>query len=116
MEINYTDIGKRIQTRRVKLSITQEKLAETIDLTVGHLSGIENGKTKFSFGSMIRIANALEISLDELACGSLMLGRPIIQNEFSELLADCSPEEASIILDTAKAMKKSMKAKKNGEA
>ena len=114
MEINYTDIGKRIQDRRLERGITQEKLAEMIDLTVGHLSGIENGKTKFSFPSIIRIANMLEISVDELLCGSLVQGKPVLQNEYAELLADCSPDEVKLITDTAKAMKKSLQEKKAG--
>jgi len=109
MDINYIDIGKRIQEQRLKNDVTQEKLSEMVDLSVSHLSGIENGKTKFSFPSIVRIANALNTSLDSLSCGSLLQGAVILQNEFAELLEDCSPEQKIIIIDTIKAMKKSMK-------
>ena len=109
MEIDYADIGSRIRKQRQKLKITQEKLAEMTDLSVQHMSGIENGKTKFSFQSILHIANALELSIDELVCGSLMQGKPIMQHEFSVLLADCTAEEAGIILNTAKALKKSLR-------
>ena len=109
MDINYTDIGNRIKDKRLQLKITQEKLAETTGLSVQHLSGIENGKTRFSFATLVRIVNALGVSIDELACGSLMRGKPVMQSEFSELLADCSPDQTAVIIDTIKAMKKSMK-------
>ena len=115
MDINYIDIGNRIRAKRLKKNLTQEKLAEMSSMSLQHMNGIENGKTKFSCGSIVRIANALEISIDELLCGSLTHCKPLIQNEFAELLSDCSHEEAMLILDTVKAMKKSMKMKKNDD-
>ena len=108
MEINYADIGKRIQEKRKQLCITQEKLAELVELSVQHMSGIETGKTMFSFPTCLRIANALELSMDELLCGSLVRGKTVMQHEFAELLSDCDAAEAQIILDMAKALKKSL--------
>ena len=111
MEVNYVDIGKRIQEHRLQKNITQERLAEMVVLSVPHLSGIENGKTKFSFQAILRIANALELSMDELLCGSLIQGKTVMQNEFANLLADCTIEEAGVILDTVKTLKKSLRGK-----
>jgi len=111
MEINYEDIGRRIREQRRHLKITQEKLAELVDLSIQHMSGIENGKTKFSFASLVRIANVLELSMDELLCGSLLQGKTVLRNEFTDLLTDCTAEEAKIILDIAKALKKSLRGK-----
>ena len=109
MEINYADIGNRIRKQRQKLRITQEKLAEMAELSVQHMSGIENGKTKFSFQSILRIANVLGLSMDELLCGSLMQGKVVMQNDFADLLADCTVEETGIILSMVKALKKSLR-------
>ena len=109
MEVNYGDIGRRIQEQRLRKRITQERLAELVGLSVPHMSGIENGKTKFSFQSILRIANVLELSMDELLCGSLMQGKIIMQYEFADLLADCTAEETGVILSTVKALKKSLR-------
>jgi len=111
VEVNYFDIGSRIKTQRLKLKITQEKLAELTELSISHMSSIENGKTKLGLPTVIKIANALEVSVDELLCGSLMRGKQVIQNEFTELLSDCSPEESGIILDTVNALKRSLRVK-----
>ena len=111
MEINYVDIGKRIQEQRLQKGITQERLAEMVELSVPHMSGIENGKTKFSFQAIVRIANALELSMDKLLCGSLVQGKTVMQNEFAGLLADCTAEETGVILSTVKALKKSLRGK-----
>ena len=111
MEVNYADIGRRIREKRKRLKLTQEKLSELTELSVQHMSGIENGKTMFSFQAILRIANALELSMDELLCGSLAQGKTVIQNEFADLLTDCTAEEAGVILSMAKALKKSLRGK-----
>ena len=109
MGINYLDIGKRVRARRLHLGISQERLAELTDFSVSHMSAIETGKTKLGLPAIVYIANALNVSVDELLCGSLMQGKPVMQNEFAGLLADCTTEEARIILSVAKALKKSLR-------
>lgn len=49
MEIDYTAIGKRVKKFRKSRRLSQEQLAELLDISVPHMSNIENGKTKFSF-------------------------------------------------------------------
>ncbi|MDE6469668.1 MAG: helix-turn-helix domain-containing protein [Eubacterium sp.] len=46
MGIDYKLIGKRIQTSRKKRNITQQELAEFMDVSVGYISQIERGITK----------------------------------------------------------------------
>lgn len=43
--IDYAVIGKRIQKKRQERSITQEKLAEQVGISVVYLSKIENGRS-----------------------------------------------------------------------
>lgn len=112
MDVNYGDIGRRVKTQRLKLGITQEKLAELTDFSVSHMSAIETGKTKLGLPAIVKVANALNLSVDELLCGSLMQGKPVLQNELAGLLADCTAEEAGIILNMAKALKKFLRGQK----
>ena len=109
--VDYEDIGHRIKTTRKKQNISQERLAELADISVSHMSHIETGQTKLGLPAMVRIANGLSISVDELLCGSLMQGKAVMQGEFSNLLADCTTEEAKVILDTSRALKKSLRGK-----
>ena len=44
MNLNMKEIGKRISDRRKKLGIKQNILAEKLDISNNHMSGIENGK------------------------------------------------------------------------
>ena len=59
MEIDYAEVGSRIKHRRKELGMSQEKLAELIDVSVPHMSNIENGKTRFSLQVLVDLTNAL---------------------------------------------------------
>ena len=48
MEIDYKAIGQRIKIARIKKGITQEAVADIIDITPAHMSNVETGKTKVS--------------------------------------------------------------------
>ncbi|WP_303016368.1 helix-turn-helix domain-containing protein [Holdemania massiliensis] len=71
--VNYAALGKRIRTIRRHRQMTQEQLAEAAGLSIPHLSNVENASTKLSLPKLTDIANALEVSLDELAGDSLKI-------------------------------------------
>ena len=48
-----------------------EELAEIADLSTVYISYIENAKRKPSLESLIKISNALEITIDELLYGDV---------------------------------------------
>lgn len=98
-EVDYKKIGKRIKAARKKLALTQEKLAEKADLNASHLSHIETGQTKLSLPTLVMIANALNISVDELLCGSLKQFNHVYYNQIAEELADCDEDELQAILE-----------------
>ena len=68
-ELNYVEIGKRIQAKRKQLKITQEKLAEIIDVSPSFISEIERGTSISSLNTITKIAKNLELSLDYLIFG-----------------------------------------------
>ena len=60
------DFGKRLQALRVKLDITQEKLADDVGLTVESISNIERGIFGPKFENLEKIARSLNIPVKEL--------------------------------------------------
>ena len=70
--INYKDIGKRIKIARIRGDITQEKLAEAVNISSSHLSNIETGNARVSLPTLVHIANALDVSLSDLLCDNLV--------------------------------------------
>ncbi len=64
-----TNIGKNITSNRKKLGITQEELAEKLNVTRQAVSNWENGKTEPDIETLTKIAQIFDISIDELVDG-----------------------------------------------
>lgn len=66
------ELGAAVRARRMEpdLDLTQRALAQKAGITVAHLSNLEAGRTNPTWGTMRKIAGALEMSLSELATRS----------------------------------------------
>lgn len=60
------NLGKNIQKYRKLNSITQEKLAELIDVEINSISSFERGKYFPSPENLVKISEALNVSLADL--------------------------------------------------
>lgn len=60
-------LGTAIRELRSKRGITQEAVAQSAGITVAHLSGIERGQANPSWGAVEAIAEALDVSVVEVA-------------------------------------------------
>ncbi|WP_250228516.1 helix-turn-helix domain-containing protein [Anaeropeptidivorans aminofermentans] len=109
MILDYRAIGQRIRSIRLKGGLTQEKLAELTELSNQHISNIETGSTKLSLQTLVKIANALDSSADEILCDNVTKTKPIYDNEILQELADCNEQETRFIADTVKHIKKTLR-------
>ena len=110
MELDYKKLGKRIKEQRLKQHLTQEKLGEIVGVNTSNISHIERATTQVSLSSLVRIANALNTTLDEVACDSFYsVANLYIEQDISSLLEGCSLAERQIIKDIVIAAKKSLK-------
>ncbi len=105
MNIDYISIGERIKEIRIAKGWTQAKLAEESGVEPSNISHIERAATKLSLPTMVNIANALNVTLDEIAYGSLIKSEHISINIINELIKDCSPEELKSITEIIKTTK-----------
>jgi len=65
--MSRTTLGKQIKTRRLKLNLSQDKLARKADIPFSTLVKIEAGYTTGpSIDTVAKIADALGVGLDEL--------------------------------------------------
>lgn len=60
------EIGRRVKAAREAAGITQERLAELVQLGPKNVSAIERGMAGISVGTMKRICEALSVSADML--------------------------------------------------
>ena len=59
-------LGLKIKEIRKQKKLTQEKLAEMIDLDIGYISKLEVGRNFPTIGTLEKIADALDVEIYEL--------------------------------------------------
>ena len=96
-DIDYVLIGKRIKEIRSQMKLSQASLAEMSGLSVTYISHIETAYKKASFSSLVHIANAIGISVDEMLYGNQNAFTADYQLEISLLIQDCNPAEKRFI-------------------
>lgn len=67
-ELNFKVIGSKIKERRRALGITQEQIANQLDVNPSHISNIECGRANPSLTALVKIANILQCSVDCFIC------------------------------------------------
>ena len=96
VDVDYVEIGKRIRNARKNLKLTQEKLAEKIDVAPSYISEIERGTSICSLFVIVKIANILKLNLDNLICG---INSSNVDATFKELLKSIPKEKHKLFMD-----------------
>ena len=73
--MDYAAIGKRIRAQRKRLNLSQEELAEMVNISTVHMSHIETGYTKLSLPVLVDLACALGVRTDYLIFDRDALGK-----------------------------------------
>ena len=64
-----TKLGQRIKMLRTEKGLSQEKFALSIDMDRTYYASVESGKRNISLNNIEKIANGLNITLEELFRG-----------------------------------------------
>lgn len=102
--VNYENVGNKIQERRNFLKVTQENLANDINVSASFISDIENGRRKMSLETMIKISIALKTSLDYFVLDNVKdvkLKNNIKYDELKNILETVDEKKESVFLDFA---------------
>lgn len=91
--VDYGSLGKRIRKIREGKGWTQSDLADAVSMSNTTISHIEVGTGKPELNTLVKIANALEVSLDSLLCDSLIVSESVYRYEIAEWLESASKEE-----------------------
>lgn len=106
-QINKKEIGKRLGEIRRQKGLTQEKLAEQLDVTPKHISHCEAGSSIFSINTLIDFCTLTNSSLDYIIYGknndntlddinpfvlSILRGKPTSQKELLKKYLDLFAE------------------------
>lgn len=112
MQLDYVMIGNRIREVRKSKKWTQEILAEKSGIEPSNISHIERAATKLSLQTLVSIANALEVSADDLLYGNLERSTHVSAKIINDLLSDCTPDELVSLAEVLKTTKAVLRTKK----
>lgn len=62
-------IGKRILNRRKQLMLTQEQLADMMNVSIQMVSNLERGNKAIRIDNLINLSNILDVSTDYILTG-----------------------------------------------
>ena len=109
MEMDYTHIGKRVRFIRKRRGITQLQLAEDTNLSTAFVCMMEAGKKGMRLESLIAVANALNVSADEILEDYLEYTISVENHDFVELLSDCDSYEKRLLLSLCQKAKEAIR-------
>ena len=98
---DYSVIGRRIKKKRLENNMTQEKLADIINVSVAFMSRIERGNARINFKRLTYIAYVLKVSPGYLLTWSNTKSKEYLREDFTELLDKCTPMQQKLIFQIA---------------
>ena len=102
MALDYTIIGERLKKARTDKKLTQEKLAEKLDVSIAFLSRIERGNSHISLKRLSEVCDILGVSEGYILNGASSTANNYLASEFNEILANSSPSTQKLIYKIAK--------------
>lgn len=101
-ELDFNLIGQRIREVRNEKHLTQEALANAVNVNVSHISNIETGKTKISLTLLVAICNTMNVTIDYLLENEYVQTQNIIEHELLKTISDMEKEKQEQLLRIAK--------------
>lgn len=97
MSPDYNVIGRRIKNARIEQGLTQEELADKIDVSIAFMSRVERGNSKINLKRLTQIAEILSVSPGYLLTGSNTASKDYLRDDFRQVLDKCSPQQQRLI-------------------
>ena len=102
MALDYNIIGERLRKARTDRKITQEKLAEQLDVSIAFLSRIERGSSHINLKRLTEVCDILGVTEGYILNGASSDSQNYLTSEFNHVLSNISPEKQKLIYKIAK--------------
>ncbi len=97
--MNYISLGKNIKKYRRIADLTQEDLAEICECSPSHIGQVENAHTIPSLEMTVKIANALNVTIDRLINKDYKHPEYIYLKDVSDRIKDYSVAQRILICE-----------------
>lgn len=102
--MNLDKLGQRIREERLKLHLTQEKLAEDIKISDSYMGQIERGERSLTLETLVTLANRFGVTVDYLLADSVKVKDEELISEWLQVMDGRSANEKRMALDIIKVM------------
>lgn len=102
MSIDYKKIGQRVKSARKEKGYTQEELASRIGISIPHMSHIETADSKVGLQTLVKVANALGITTNDLLYDNLDACVNTYDKDLKDLLDNCTQTQREQIYGLVK--------------
>ena len=102
MALDFTIIGQRLKNTRLEKKLTQENLAEQLDVSVAFLSRIERGLSHINLKRLSQICSILDVSEGYILNGTSSTSEQYLISEFNDILSKCPANKQKLIYKIAK--------------
>ena len=104
--MDYVALGARIKNKRLEQNLTQEQLAEKVELSAVYIGQIERGERKMTIDTLVKLANSLNSSIEELLKDSTSSNVNARLNELVNIAKELDISDIYKVIDVIKAMYK----------
>lgn len=95
--IDYKIIGERLKKARNDKKMTQEVLADKMEVSIAFLSRVESGSSHLNLKRLIQICEILEVSAGEILDGTASNVPDYLEKDFKELLDKATTDKKELI-------------------
>lgn len=100
--MDYKRLGLRIREERLKINLTQEQLAEAIDISNSYMGQIERGERSVTLDTLLRLTNKLGITVDYLLQDYIDISDENFINQLKQIVYGRDAKQKQMALDVLK--------------
>ena len=102
--MDYKRLGERIREERLKLNLTQAKLAEAVDISDTYMGAIERGERSLTLDTLVRLATRLGVTVDYLLSDSVADNDSNIMEQFKQIMDNQPLERKQMAINVLRTM------------
>lgn len=99
IDLKLDRIGNIIREARLNQGLTQEELAELVNVTPAYIGHIERSQRSFSLQTLVKLVTELDIDMNYLFSESVPTSEEQIVIDFKQLIKGKSPRIQEAVLD-----------------
>ena len=107
MDVQLSEIGKRVKQARQEKGMSQMELAEAVGISASFLSNIEVGRQSMNIKTLIAISDTLDVSTDWILRNDTRAATYVTAEEIAKELDGCTLRERGLLLRQMQMMKES---------